>query len=349
MPSTCGECRFRWSPKPGLTLAISLALGLCGCSRSCGAGNGHSVSMPSGPSAFATGTSSQETRASAASSDPAEKDFEVRCHAPGVSLCLGFDSPEDFRPATWPGSGLYPDWKGSFRGTFDTHIKASGTGSLRFEIPPNAPANGSGFWRQSMLRSFGARSTYYVQFRQRFSPQMIANIYGHNVMWKQAIFHGPDSTCADVSLVTQAFYSANIPHLYTDCGQRGIFTNGGHPPYLIQQGDYKCWYGDTESKSCFHYVPNEWLTFYYEVSIGDWGRPNSSIKAWVAREGKPYRQWINIQNFTLHNASPGKNDYSYVDLLPYMTGRDPSVNGGPTAYTWYEELIISAQPIAAPQ
>lgn len=199
-----------------------------------------------------------------------------------------------------------------------------------------------------MLRSFGMRSTYYVQFRQRFSPEMITNNYGHNVMWKQAIFHGPDSTCADVSLVTQKFYSADIPHLYTDCGQRGIFTNGGHPPYLIQQGDYNCWYGETESKSCFHYLPNEWLTFYYEVSIGDWERPNSSIKAWVAREGKPYRQWIKIQGFTLHNASPGKNDYSYVDLLPYMTDRDPSVNGGATAYTWYDELIISTQPIAAP-
>jgi hypothetical protein len=31
-----------------------------------------------------------------------------------------------------------------------------------------------------------------------------------------------------------------------------------------------------------------------------------------------------------------------------MTSRDGTISAGPTAYTWYDELIVSSQPIAAP-
>jgi hypothetical protein len=31
-----------------------------------------------------------------------------------------------------------------------------------------------------------------------------------------------------------------------------------------------------------------------------------------------------------------------------MTGKDPAHNAGPTAFTWYDELIVSTQAIAAP-
>ena len=67
----------------------------------------------------------------------------------------------------------------------------------------------------------------------------------------------------------------------------------------------------------------------------------------MAAPGGPYKQWVNIRNHTLFEDASG-NDYDMVTLLPYMTSRDASVSAGPTAYTWYDELIVSSQPIAAP-
>ena len=280
--------------------------------------------------------------------DPAELDFQKRCHAPGVVRCIGFDSPKDFIPAVWPDSGLYPSGDGHIRGTMDRNVKASGNGSLRFEIPSFSPANVSGAWRQAMGKSFGEGSTFFVQFRQRFSREMLTNHWGEGISWKQVIFHGPDATCGDVELTTANYYNAGIPIMYTDCGNRGLYTNGGRPPCLLQQGDYSCPYGHMDHSECFYYPSGQWTTFYYQVSIGHWGKADSTVKAWVAQNGKPYKQWINMEHFILHNQAPGKNDYGYVTLLPYMTDKNMKVNGGPTAYTWYDELIVSTQPIVAP-
>jgi hypothetical protein len=70
----------------------------------------------------------------------------------------------------------------------------------------------------------------------------------------------------------------------------------------------------------------------------------------VGVPGQPMKQWINTTGLVLNcNDSPcGTDSYNSVDLLNYMTGKDPTVNH-PTAYTWYDELIVSSQPIAAPK
>jgi hypothetical protein len=125
-----------------------------------------------------------------------------------------------------------------------------------------------------------------------------------------------------------------------------IATNSGKPPCKLQQGDYNCWYGNYNSKDCFFYPANQWVTFYYQVSIGHWGKPDSAINAWVGLDGKSMRQWVKMPNFILRNEHPGR-DYDSLTLLTYMTNKDPTVNY-PTAYTWYDELIISSQPIAPP-
>src|SRR5689334_11196647 len=66
-------------------------------------------------------------------------DFERRCSAPGVVRCFGFDDPKV------TDSHVRPPWgERTKRGVVDTEIKASGTGSLRFEIPPRTGADTSG-------------------------------------------------------------------------------------------------------------------------------------------------------------------------------------------------------------
>jgi hypothetical protein len=273
------------------------------------------------------------------------QDFATRCKAAGVLICEGFDVPEEFAAAKWPGPGVYPAYDKIARGTLDPKIKASGRGSLRFEIPTHSGANGAGYWRQPLEHNFGAGSTFYVQFRQRFSKEMLENKWGKTA-WKQVIFHNAEETCGPVELTTVNYYSNGFPIMYSDCGQVSLYTNGGNPPTKLEQGDFNCWYGQYNKKDCFFYPAEQWVTFYYQVSIGHWGKPDSTINAWVALDGQTYKQWIQMSKFTLKNPHPG-NDYDTVTLLPYMTGKDGSIDH-PTAYTWYDELIVSQQPIAPP-
>src|SRR5579885_127323 len=273
------------------------------------------------------------------------QDFTDRCKSAGVLVCVGFDSATDFIPARWPASGLYPAFDGSIRGVMDTTVKASGKGSLRFEIPSHSAANTSGYWRQAFGREFGENSVFYVQFRQRFSEEMLKIDWG-DTTWKQAIFHNSGATCSDVELTTVQYHHNGFPVMYTDCGARGLYTNSGNPPTKLEQGDFDCWYGRYNKKDCFFYPANRWVTFYYQISIGHWGKPDSTINAWVAVDGQPYKQWIHIPEFVLRNSHAG-NDYDTVTLLPYMTNKNPNLDH-PTAYTWYDVLIVSTRPIAPP-
>jgi hypothetical protein len=273
------------------------------------------------------------------------QDFETRCKAPGVLVCRGFDSSADFAEARWPTSGLYPAWDGVLRGKMDIAVKTSGKASLRFEIPPHSAANASGYWRQGFGREFGENSTFFVQFRQRLSREMMEVNWG-DTTWKQAIFHNGSATCADVELTTGQYYHLGFPVMYTDCGAHPLYTNGGNPPTKLEQGDFNCWYGKYSEKDCFYYPANQWVTFYYQVSVGHWGKPESSINAWVALDGQSYKQWIQMTGFVLKNDHPG-NDYDTVTLLAYMSNKDASVAHA-AAYTWYDELIVSTLPIAPP-
>ena len=51
--------------------------------------------------------------------------------------------------------------------------------------------------------------------------------------------------------------------------------------------------------------------------------------------------------YDLVNLSPSISQYGKVWLLPYNSGKDSTVTN-PVAYTWYDELIISRNPIADP-
>ena len=273
------------------------------------------------------------------------QDFNTRCRAAGVVVCQGFDSPLINIAARWPAPGLYPGADNLIHGKFDRTEKVSGGGSLRFEILGHTAANAAGSWRQPFGRNFGPGSTFYVQYQERFSPEMLKNDWG-DTTWKQVIFHNESATCGEVELTTAQYYHAGFPIMYTDCGARGLSTNNGDPPTKLEQGDYNCWYGKTNGKDCFLYPANQWVTFYYEVSIGPWGKPESTINAWTGTEGKPLRQWIRLQNFVLNNDHPG-HDYDCLTLLTYMTNKDAGKDL-PNAYAWYDELIVSSKPIAPP-
>jgi hypothetical protein len=310
-------------------------------------------------------------------------DFQARCAAPGVIVCQGFDDASVFVPMTNQapgGTGLYPDGTGGYsKSTMDTTITASGAGSLKFEIDTYTGANVAGAFRQmfspspsgavpSNVQCFGpdpgCSPTFYVQYRFRISPEMVNQDWGDpsgNTSWKFSIFHWSSKTCGSVELTSTNNYQSGSPIMYTDCGGRGLFTNpwpnltwnNGTPPYLTQQGDtsttgYNCPYGNITNPDCFFFTTNTWMTFYWKITVGAWGTPTSTIQAWVSPgPGQPLNEWVNLSNFTLNYDTLGE-DYNSVELLNYMTGKDASLNH-PVAYSWYDEVIVSTQAIAAPK
>ena len=287
--------------------------------------------------------------------------FAARCAAPGVVKCYGFDNTTT---DIVRGQNLWPDEGQTYRGALDTSLKASGAGSLRFDLPPppHAGSNIAGRWspesNPAMGRVFGQNSTFYVQYRLRVSQDMLDNTW--DGYWKTSIFHQGSKSCAAIELTTQNYYGTDIPIMYTDCGARGLYTKPDstgtwteNPPLIYQQVDYPCVNFDQNSPQCYYFTPNEWITFYYKVHVGTWYQNDSSIEAWVAREGATnYKQWIRVMNFKLKcNETPcgAGEGYDNVTLTPYMTGLSPSRGkAGVTSRIWYDELIVSTQPIAVP-
>ena len=279
-------------------------------------------------------------------------DFAARCTAPGVIVCQGFDDPAVFAPAVWPAPGLYPAGNGQFLGKYDSSVKASGNGSLRFDILSGSTANSAGQWRQAFGRDFAPGSTFYVQWRQRFSPEMLSVDFGGGG-WKQLIIHHEAATCAGQEITFHNNYYRGFPQGYTSCGARGFWTNLSGGDVLLQQDDnpsgtgvgYDCRYQNINQQSCGFYRANDWMTFYVKVVVGNWDTPSSTVQAWMAYEGQPLKMFINMINFQFNQDAAGRQ-WNYLTLLPYDTGKDGSAH--PNAFTWYDDLIISTQPIAPP-
>jgi len=66
----------------------------------------------------------------------------------------------------------------------------------------------------------------------------------------------------------------------------------------------------------------------------------------VADEGQPSTLVISRTDYDIANTNPDAK-YGKLWLLPYNTGKDRSQEH-PTAYTWYDELIIAKQRIPDP-
>lgn len=294
----------------------------------------------------------------------ADDDFAARCNAAGVVKCVGFNNTT---ADIVRGVNLVPDGNGTYRGVLDTSTKTSGAGALRFDLPPppHAGANIAGAWlpqtNDGLGHLFGENSTLYVQFRQRLSPEMMNNSW--NSSWKTVIFHYNQQSCGSLELTTVNWYLTGVATMYTDCGARGMTTtlDGSQwtdsTPLLMQQGDYHCQYGAFSNATCLYFPTNEWVTFYYRIQIGSWDQPNSTVEAWIAREGSTtYQKFVRVPNFTLRcntdpcNVNPGKSEgYNNITLTPYMTALGTnSGQAGVTSHVWYDELIVSTQAIAAP-
>jgi hypothetical protein len=292
----------------------------------------------------------------------ADGDFRRRCQAPGVVRWFDFDAQEAADPHIYPPSG-----QKAKRGKIVRDLKASGGGSLCFEIPSNTPADTSGsFWlnfKDDLSAQFGEGEEFYVQWRQRFSPEFLKTKYKGGGGWKQVIIGEGDRpgktvySCTQLEIVVNNGYHRGIVQMYHSCGGKdgqyeGLEVFDRKVNDILLQNACGCRYQKPTIPPCVGYQADQWMTFQVHVKIGTWYkndkryRRDSTIELWVAEEGQPSKPVISRTDYDLANNNPAAK-YGKIWLLPYNTGKDAS-QAHPTAYTWYDELIISKQRIPDP-
>jgi len=292
-------------------------------------------------------------------------DFPTRCTAAGVVKCVAWDNASDFTPASGGSgvaSGLYPADDGTYQGVQDTTNKVDGAGSLKFVIRAGSVhphyANPAGYWLQQFgpddaEHTFGEGSTIYLQFRVMVDSPMLTYNWpsAGGEGWKIFIVWGPvhGPSCTGDQFVQENTYQTDVATGYVSCGSPGLYTNNGNPPMLIEQGDYNCPYGGgySSNPNCFTYPANTWLTEYWVVHIGTYGQANSTFQAWIAPDGQPLKQFIDLPNFTFGDSSDHTVGLQAIILQPYFSGANGSTST-PAATMWFDDLIISTQPIAPP-
>src|SRR6267142_2973792 len=300
----------------------------------------------------------------------AYSDYLTRITAPGVVAWNGFDSSTEIggcNALNFLGSGRFVASDDQTTcPAIDAAMSRSGASSLNFTVKANGGSDSTGSWRQQFqsklssqeATSFkfsppGAGGTngthFYVQFAQRMDNPFITNLYpatgGGSTYWKQEIIATMPSSCGGYELTTVNEFNNDWPAMYSSCGGQHLYLDIG-PNSFHEQGDYNCNNSAPTQQICFFYPADTWVTWYYDINLlGAEGSATSQVHAFVAVNGQPYKQWININNFAQSHDTP--NYYSTVYLFPYMTGRD-SAQTRPVAHTWYDELIVSTQPILAP-
>src|SRR5262249_33316332 len=167
-----------------------------------------------------------------------DADFQARCRAPGVIRCLGLDSEAD------TDKYIRPPWGQQVkRGHIVTDVKASGAGSLRFEIPSHSSADTSGSLQVNFADDFsvqlGEGEEFFVQWRQRFSREFLRTFY-ESGGWKQIIVGEGDRPgygapgCSEIEVVVVNGAQRGFPQLYHSCGDKdGQFEDigGGGAPH----------------------------------------------------------------------------------------------------------------------
>lgn len=201
----------------------------------------------------------------------------------------------------------------------DTSVKASGSGSMKFTIMPNSGSDDSGTYftnfSNNLATQFGSGQEFYIQWRQRFTPEYINTAYAGGAGFKNAIITEGDrtgvtvSSCKDIGIIMQDVDYLKFPQLYHSCGSKlTSSTTVSYEPlqeqisnpidWYLQNGirggaGVGCLFSSPAAPPCAGYKPNQWMTFQVHVKIGTWYTNNlvfkhdSTVQMWVAEEGKP--------------------------------------------------------------
>jgi hypothetical protein len=291
-----------------------------------------------------------------------------------VIKCVGFDQPATIRGRYGQPSGTT---KGVSEPTLDTTVKASGASSLKFTIPSKSSADSSGSFftnfADDLSIQFGENEQFFIQWRQRFTRELITRQYKGGGGFKLLIVGTGDqpgkpyASCTPLEVVVTTYYQRGFPVIYNSCS--GSTSHGPYDGFYqpIPGDDFKlqnarpapyCLYSQRLTSlfpprgNCLQYFPDEWMTFQIAIRTGPRVKDEftrSYVSLWIARENQPSELVINWGPYNLTAGPPGENQrFGKVWLLPYNTGKDPT-EVHPEAYTWYDELIVSRSKIPDPR
>src|ERR1051325_4737844 len=213
---------------PSLCALVALAVAACS-GGGVGSGDGAATSAPSSPTP-----------------PPSSANFTTRCAQPGVLKCVGFDSPADIAGGFGDNSGII--LSGAAAPVLDPSVKASGASSLKMTIPPNSDADTSGSFftnfSNDLSTQFGENAEFFVQWRQRFSPEFVNTFFTDGGGWKQAIIGAGDkpgctaatstndicsSSCTALETVVQNTFQRGFAQMYNSC--TGSTSHGAFNPF----------------------------------------------------------------------------------------------------------------------
>lgn len=292
----------------------------------------HQFTMSGAYPVVLTVTDSKNVATNAVKTVTATKtDFDARKSAPGVVRWFDFDTAAQLGTVDRPGNfGILSGT--SAAPVLDSIVKASGTGSLRMDVPSQSGPNAGGTWYANfspdLLTQFGENSEFFIQWRQRFNQAFIDTFFqqsgGTPAAIKQAIITTGDqpgkvyNSCEATEVVVTTYAQHRFPTAYNSCAGSGSTT---HAPYSgfyepIGSGDFLlentvpspgCTYSQARAApptatppGCFSWVANEWMTFQVGITLGPRDNTtndfsNSRFRLWAAREGQPSQLLIDWQ------------------------------------------------------
>jgi hypothetical protein len=252
--------------------------------------------------------------------DAPASDFDVRKTAAGVVRWFDFDTDAQLGPLNTPSNfGRLSGQKAN--PIIDTAVKASGGGSLRFDVPSQSGGNAAGSWYANfspdLSVQFGENSEFFVQWRQRFNPAMVDTYFplidgGGATSIKQSIITTGDQTsklyasCEAIGNVITSYGHKRFTQIYNSCSgsgshsaYAGLVENVGSPPYdfKIQNATVPdCLYTQNKGTQtipgpgCFAWGADEWMTFEVRTKLGPRNSKTndfdaSEVQLWAAREG----------------------------------------------------------------
>jgi hypothetical protein len=302
-----------------------------------------------------------------------------RCALHGVVNCFSFDNADNLY-YTWPtGTVCDKAFKGLTNYKFgknrqgwgnavavvqngqcifpeiDSTTSHSGTGSLKITIPSNSSADSGGHFTEVFKRNRSGKpdGTYigpgsslgnvlFFQFYQKFDDNFLSTVYqclgGGCGGWKQIInFGNPPNGASSSSLevTMNNGWQRGVPQMY---GQQGS-------DYYGIQDVRGCTYNFNglltyPEPPCIRYKANQWMEFTGRIEIlGESNQPTSHVQLWVDGELA-----IDYKQAKIDWSGPSGKGFGQFLLSPYHTNKDAS-QVHPAGHVWYDDLIISTEPI----
>jgi len=236
---------------------------------------------------------------------------------------------------------------------------------LRYDIETGKGIND---WYFKLPRPFGANSTFYMQWQQRFNAAFVGTVFrmqgGGLPGIKLAMVSEFTGSSTWPKLVVSTMDQHKFPFLYQydqNGSTKNLMTgsnNGADYDWQPKVGvPASCLYTVNNrtpqgqpTPGCESIVADKWITFDLVV---DTGGEIPGTKTWEC-DRKLYMTLDGVKRLVVHYSSgdgrPGRNarPWTAAWLSPYMTDRDPAQTFPVTPSVWYREVIVDDKPIPPP-